>query len=216
MAFASIRYRFTFTLPTKDIRCIERFAVYRETARALGNEIENSDPEIRARKERTMRITTAMKASTLAAALGLACLLPATARAQADTLPDPDFFRISSAETAAAQTAPFARAKADFTGKFLLNYEVKCSGKTLRPGQYLLSVKSEGTRRVITIHGSGTDVNIQVRAASANRVASHSSLLVRKSGEGRRVEAVYVERLNATLYVESITSRGVTERLPIS
>jgi hypothetical protein len=37
----------------------------------------------------------------------------------------------------------------------------------------------------------------------ANRAASQSVLLVRKAGDGRSVEAVYVKALNTTLYLDS-------------
>lgn len=166
-----------------------------------------------------MKITTVVKVSTLAAALGLACLLPATLHAQADTAPDPDFFQISNTETATVQTARVAgtkEVKADFAGKVSLPYDVECSGKNLKAGQYLLSVKSQGTTRVVTIHGDGANVNIQAHVVPANGAASHSALLVRKSGEERKLEGVYVEALNATLYLETNTRQGVTQRLPIS
>jgi hypothetical protein len=157
-----------------------------------------------------VKITTAVKASVFAAALGFACLLPATVRAQAEVAPD--FYELSNTETTAAQ------AKANFEGTFSLPYHVQCSGKDLKPGQYLVSVKSEGESRVVTIHGSGENVKIQVHEAPANGAVSQSALLVRKSGEGRRLEGVYVERLNTMLYLETNTngSQGETERLPIS
>jgi len=166
-----------------------------------------------------MKITTAVKASVFTAVLGFACLLPATAHAQADV--SPDFYPLPNTETIAAQPAQVAsakQAKADFEGKFSLPYEVKCSGKNLKSGKYLLSVKSEGKGRVVTIHRSGEEVSIRVREVPTNRAASQSALLVRKSDEGRRLEAVYVEGLNAMLYPETDTmgSHGRMERLPIS
>ena len=108
--------------------------------------------------------------------------------------------------------------KADFEGKVSLPYAVKCGGKSLKAGQYLLSVKSEGTSRVVTINGSGENVNIHMREVLTNRWASQSALLVRKSGEGRRLEAVYVEGLNTMLYPDTNPngSHARTERLPIS
>jgi hypothetical protein len=166
-----------------------------------------------------MKITTAVKASMITAALGFACLLPATARAQSDM--SPDEYAFSATETTGAQPVRAANpklTKADFEGKVSLPYAVKCGGKSLKAGQYLLSVKSEGTSRVVTINGSGENVNIQMREVLTNRWASQSALLVRKSGEGRRLEAVYVEGLNAMLYPDTNPngSHARTERLPIS
>ena len=82
----------------------------------------------------------------------------------------------------------------------------------------MLSVKSQGTSRVVTLHGAGQNMTMRVHQVSPNRAASQSALLVRKSGEGRRLEAVYVEGLNATLYLNTNPdgSSARMERLPIS
>jgi hypothetical protein len=169
--------------------------------------------------EKMMKITTAMKASMFTAALGLACLLPVTAHAQADV--SPDFYPLSNTETIVAQPAQVASTKptkSDFEGKVSLPYDVKCSGKNLKSGQYSLSVKSEGKGRVVTIHRRGEEVSIRVREVPTNRAGSQSALLVRKSDEGRRLEAVYVEGLSAMLYLETGTmgDHDRMERLPIS
>ena len=164
-----------------------------------------------------MKITTVVKASVFGAALGIACLLPVTAHAQADV--SPDHFELLNTETPAAPPALVAStkdAKADFQGKFSLPYHVQCSGKNLKPGEYQLSVKSEGTNRVIAIHGRGANLNIQARVVPANRAESQSAVLVRKSGQSRSLEGVYVEALNAMLYLETSTGLGVMERVPIS
>ena len=164
-----------------------------------------------------MKIMTAMKASMITAALALACLLPATARAQSDMSPDEFAF---SAEEAAATAQPVRaeQAKADFQGQVSLPYDVSCNGKNLKAGPYLLSVKSDGTNQVVTLKGAGEAVRINVRAIPANRVAIHSAVLVRKSANGRRLEAVYVENMKSTLYVK-ISPAGTEapmEQLPIS
>jgi hypothetical protein len=181
--------------------------------------MKNSSAKIRGIEEKKMRIVTVVKTSMITVALGFACLLPATARAQSDM--SPDEFAFSAPQTTAAQPAQSAAtqiAKADFEGKVSLPYNVKCGGKNLKAGQYLLSVKSEEGARVVTINGSGENVNIHMREVLTNRWASHSALLVGKSSEGRRLEAVYVEGLNAMLYPDTNPngSHARTERLPIS
>jgi hypothetical protein len=96
---------------------------------------------------------------------------------------------------------------------------VKCGSKNLKAGRYSLSVKSEEGARVVTINnGSGESVNIHMREVLTNRWTSQSALLVGKSSEGRRLEAVYVEGLNAMLYPETNPngSHARTEQLPIS
>ena len=166
-----------------------------------------------------MRIATVVRGSMLLAVLGFACLLPARVYAQVDAQPDPDLYEGPSAAAMAAHTAATAHAKeakADFAGKFSLPYNVECGGKNLRAGQYSISVKSEGTNRVLNIHNSAANLNIPVRVVPASQGASRSAALVRTSGEGRKLEAVYVEGLNATLHLEANTGYGAMERLPIS
>ena len=183
--------------------------------------MKNSNSEIKAKgkEEKKMKITTIAKISVYAATLGLAFMLPATAHAQSDMAPDE--YPFSATEVAIAQplqTATTNQSKTDFEGKVSLPYAVKCGSKNLKPGQYSLSVKSEGTSQVVTINGGGQNMNMPVREVSTHRVTSPSALLVRKSGEGRKLEAVYVDGLKATLYLEASTSEGQAriERLPIS
>lgn len=167
-----------------------------------------------------MKMTTVVKISLYAAALGLACLLPVTARAQSDVMPDS--FPFSADEATAAPVVQIAQiddvnqTTVAFEGKVSLPYNLKCAGKNLKAGQYLLSVKSEGTSRVVRIHGSGEDMNIRVREVPMRQTATQSALLVRKSNQGRRLEAVYVEGLNAMLYLNASASHAGMERLPIS
>ena len=178
-----------------------------------------SSAEIRDPEEKQMKITTAVKTSLITVALGVAFMLPATARAQSDM--SPDEFAFSAPQTTTAQPARSAAAqfaKADFEGKVSLPYNVKCGSKNLKAGQYSLSVKSEEGARVVTINGSGENVNIHMRQVLTNRWASQSALLVGNSSEGRRLEGVYVEGLNAVLYPDTNPdgSYARTERLPIS
>jgi hypothetical protein len=180
----------------------------------------NSKRKIRGRKEKEMKVTTVVKSSVFAAALGLACLLPATTHAQADV--SPDIYEVVSTETVVAeqqvQAAANATKPADFQGHFALPYEVRCKGKSLRSGQYALSVKSEGTGRVVTITRNGETMNIRAQELTGNPAASHSTVLVRKSHEGRLLEAVYVRQLNMLLFLDTnaTAQSGRMERLPIS
>jgi hypothetical protein len=181
--------------------------------------MHNSNSRIQEKKETVMKTNTVAKISMFAVALGFACMLPATARAQSDVMPDS--YAFSAEETAAVQplqSAGAAIAKADFEGRVSLPYDVKCEGKNLKAGQYFVSVKSEGENRVVTLHGSGQNVNVRVHEVPANRAASQSVLMVRKAGDGRSVEALYVKALNTTLYLDSSlngTHVGM-DRLPIS
>jgi len=172
------------------------------------------------KKETKVKMTTVVKGSIFAAALGLACLLPTTTHAQADV--SPYVYEVVSAETTTAEQQLIAAANtakpADFQGRFALPYEVRCKGKSLKSGQYALSVKSEGTGRVVTITRNGETMNIRAQELAGNAAASQSTVLVRKSHEGRLLEAVYVRQLNMLLYLDTnaATQSGQMERLPIS
>jgi hypothetical protein len=171
------------------------------------------------KKETKVKMTTVVKGSIFAAALGVACLLPTTTHAQADV--SPEVYENVSTETIVAQQQLLAAntAKpADFKGSFALPYEVRCKGKSLKSGQYALSVKSEGTGRVVTITRNGETMNIRAQELAGNAAASQSTVLVRKSHEGRLLEAVYVRQLNMLLYLDTnaATQSGQMERLPIS
>lgn len=167
-----------------------------------------------------MKMTTVVKSSVVAAALGLVCLLPTTTHAQAEV--SPDVYEVVSAETIAAEQQLIAASNtakpADFQGRFALPYEVRCKGKSLKAGQYSVSVKSEGTTRVVTLAHNGETMNIPAQEVAGNAAASQSTVLVRKSHEGRLLEAVYLRQLNMLLYLDTnaATQSGQRERLPIS
>lgn len=188
--------------------------------RGMRNDIKPNS-KIQAKKETTMKMTTLVKASIFAATLGFASMLAPAARAQADAMPNPDEFPFEAPQATAAQPVQLAAtnvANANFEGKVSLPFSVHCGAKNLKPGQYLLSVKSQGTSRVITLHGAGQNMTMRVHEVSTHRGPSQSALLVRKSGEGHRLEAVYVAGLNATLYLNTSSDAPHTrvEHLPIS
>lgn len=165
-----------------------------------------------------MKTTIAAKAGLLTLALGIACLLPTTAHAQSDVMPDSFPFSAEEAATVWAQPATTTTAKVYFQGKVSLPYGLACGSKNLKPGQYFLSVKSEGSGRVVTIHSGNENVIIRVREFAVNRSAKPSVLLVRNSANGPRLEAVYLAELSATLYLgpDATRSNAGIERLPIS
>ena len=179
----------------------------------------SSESNMAEKKEMKVKMTMAVKGSIFAAALGIACLLPVTTHAQADV--SPDFYPLANTETTAAtQQAQVANntKPADFQGKFALPYDVRCKGKSLKSGQYSLSVKSEGTNRVVTIARNGETMNIRAQELVGNPAASRSTVLVRKSHEGRMLEAVYLRELNTTLFLDgnAAAQSGQMERLPIT
>jgi hypothetical protein len=186
----------------------------------MRNDIKTNS-KIQTKRETTMKMTTLVKASMFAATLGFISMLAPAARAQADAMPNPDDFPFEAPQATAAQPVQIAAAQvanADFEGKVSLPFNVHCGAQNLKPGQYLLSVKSQGTSRVVTLQSDGQNMTMRVHEVSAHRGSSQSALLVRKSGAGRRLEAVYVAGLNATLYLNTSPDGSHTriEKLPIS
>jgi hypothetical protein len=191
-----------------------------KTAPITKGKTMNVKSKFQDKKERAMKMTMAVKGSIFAAALGVVCLLPITTHAQADV--SPDIYELANTETTAAtqqtQVATNTANPTDFHGQFALPYDVRCKGKSLKSGQYSLSVKSEGTSRVVTIARNGETMNIRAQELTGNPAASRSTVLVRKSHEGRMLEAVYVRELNALLYLDmnAAAQSGRMERLPIT
>jgi len=170
-------------------------------------------------KEREMKGNTVVKASIFAAVLGVACLLPATAHAQAEVSPE-TYANLSdmTMTTQPVQVASNTATSTEFQGQFSLPYNVHCSGKKLTSGKYMLSVKSEGLNRVVTIARDGQVTKLQARELPGRPATSQSALLVRKSADGRVLAAVYVQQLNAMLFLDgnAAAQSGHMERLPIS
>jgi hypothetical protein len=140
-----------------------------------------------------------------------------TAHAQAEV--SPDHYELSNTEVTPALNAAIAGAKqtkADFTGKFSLPYSVRCNGQDLRPGEYLISVKARGTSQVVTIQETNTNLTFQARMVPANERMNGSTMIVRKSPKGRKLEGVYVAQLSSILYFQPVASAGSIERVPIS
>ena len=161
----------------------------------------------------------AMKGSIFAAALGVACLLPATTHAQAEV--SARYLQRCQHRDDCGRAAPDGgqyREGCKLPEQFALPYEVRCKGKSLKLGQYSLSAKSEGTTRIVTLARNGETMNIPAQELTVNPKTSHSTVLVRKSQEGRMLEAVYVLRLNLLLFLDgnAATQSGQMERLPIT
>jgi hypothetical protein len=163
-----------------------------------------------------MKVKIFVEASAFIAALGLACLLPGTAHAQFE--PAPDFFELSTTAPPAAQPTQIAAnaSMGDFHGTFSLPYDVECSGHNLKSGQYTLSVKSDGTNRMVTMLGGTQEMNIRVRRVLANSRAGRSALVMRKSGDRRLLEAVYVQKLNLLLYLDESAERSWVRMEPLN
>ena len=159
---------------------------------------------------------------TLAALSGLIPLGAPPARAQSEI--DPDHF-------ASPNTEPFRMVKADirsdvgtirYDGKFQLAYAVECNGKSLGPGRYSVSLRSDGQVGWGTLHLGGQAIGIG--GVVRRQVHKHGTdaLIVEIKGTTRRLSAIQLAMLDFVLdpgpqlrnSVESAPGR--LERLPLT
>lgn len=142
-----------------------------------------------------MKMTTT-KITWMIAGLVLACFLPATTRAQAET--GADEYKTPASTTEAAAVKP------SFQGSFSLAYPVGCGGNKLDPGKYTLSMKTEGMHKTVTIHREGSDVVLAVLSVSQIPASGQNALLVRH-GPGPKshtIEGVYLDNIKTVFYLD--------------
>jgi hypothetical protein len=132
----------------------------------------------------------------LAGWVGLVALGGSPARAQSEV--DPDHFESSNVE-------PFEKAKINarseatairYDGKFTLPYTVQCSGKSLPPGTYSVSLHSDGKIGQATLKQGGRAMAFPgVVHKQAQKYAS-DALVVELKGKTRRLSAIQVAELD--------------------
>jgi hypothetical protein len=131
----------------------------------------------------------------LAGLSGLIAIGPSSAGAQSEI--DPDHFESPNVE-------PFERAKVNtrseamatrYDGKFTLPYAVQCSGKSLPPGRYSVSLHSDGKIGQATLKQKGRAISIPgVVHKQAHKYGS-DALVVELSRKTRRLSAIQVAEL---------------------
>lgn len=167
-----------------------------------------------------MRNMMIVRAGMVVVGLGLAAMFPVTCKAQAEVAPD--FYEAADMQPIdqhPMQAAATEKKSPELQGKVTLAHAVQCPEARLAPGEYAVSVDVNGTDRPITLSRNGEVTRIHARTALHVDTPSPSALLIEKSWRGRKLEGVYVDKLNLILYVNSEGKRalfGRTERVPIS
>ncbi len=132
----------------------------------------------------------------LAGLSGLIAIGAPSARAQSEV--DPDHFESINVE-------PFDRAKIDssreasairYDGKFTLPYTVQCSGKSLPPGRYSVSLHSDGKIGQATLKQAGQVIGIAGVVHKLAHKYGSDALVVELNGRTRRLSAIQVAELN--------------------
>ena len=126
----------------------------------------------------------------------LAALGGSPARAQSEV--DPDHFESSNVE-------PFEKAKINasseatairYDGKFTLPYAVQCSGKSLPPGTYSVSLHSDGKIGQATLKRRGRAIGIPGMVHKQVQKYDGDTLVVELNGRTRRLSAIHMAELD--------------------
>jgi hypothetical protein len=130
-----------------------------------------------------------------AGCVGWAALGAASARAQEV---DPDHFELSNVKPneEARTNASGEEAAIRYDGKVTLPYTVQCSGKSLPPGKYSVSLHSEGKIVQATLKQKDQVVAVLATAYKQARKYESDALLVERKGKMRRLSAIQVAQLS--------------------
>jgi hypothetical protein len=127
--------------------------------------------------------------------VGLAALAGSPACGQSEI--DPDHFEGPKVE-------PLEKAKTDangqiasvrYQGRFSLPYAVQCNGVSLRPGNYSVSLRSDGKIGHATLNQEGQTIGITGVIDRQERKQGDDALLVEHNGNTRKLSAIQVTEL---------------------
>lgn len=135
---------------------------------------------------------------------------------------DPDHFESPNVE-------PFTKAKANgsrdaatiqYDGKFNLPYAVKCNGKSLRPGEYSISLHSDGKVGRAILNQKGQTIGIAGLIHNQGHARADHVLLIEHDGKTRRLSVIQVAELDFILDAEHIEHSSAStlrriEKLPL-
>lgn len=131
----------------------------------------------------------------LAGWVGLAAFGGSLAWAQSEVAPD--HFELSNVE-------PFDKPKTNasgevkaisYDGKFTLPYTVQCSGKSLPPGKYSVSLHSDGKIAKAILMQRGRAIGIPGVVRKQEQESGSNALVVELNGKTRRLKAIQVAQL---------------------
>lgn len=101
-----------------------------------------------------------------------------------------------AAVAGAAQAQQLPRYERNFT----LPVEVRWGGTVVAPGNYTLTLDPAGPDGLIALHGEGRAAVIMPRAIARHAAGRENMLIVKREGEVRTVEALYLADLDLVLY----------------
>lgn len=117
-----------------------------------------------------------------------------TARGQAEIAPD----HYEASDSQSGPTKAAANTKdvlIHYEGNFTLRYSVQCEGRSLRPGDYLVSLDSDGSTVRVTLNRRDQAVKIEGVPEKQPRYRGRDALLVQRSGDNRELSAIHIAHL---------------------
>jgi hypothetical protein len=131
----------------------------------------------------------------LAGWVGLVALGGSPARAQSEV--DPDHFESPNVEPfeKATTNARSEAAEIHYDGKVTLPYTVQCSGKSLPPGRYSVSLHSDGKIGKAILMQGGRAIGISGVVHKQAQKFESGALVVELNGKRRSLSAIQVAEL---------------------
>ena len=122
-----------------------------------------------------------------------------TERGQAEIAPD--HYEASDSQSGPAKAAANTKAVLiHYEGTFTLRYSVQCEGRSLRPGDYVVSLDSDGSTVRVTLNRRDQAVKIEGVPEKQPRYRDRDALLVQRSGDNRELSAIHIAHLELLLH----------------
>ena len=119
----------------------------------------------------------------------------ANSRAQGQAEIAPDHYEATDSDSRPANTAKTKAARVHYEGNFTPPYRVRCEGKSLRPGDYVISLDSDGGTVQVTLNRRDQGVRIEGVPEKQPRYRGRDALLVQRSGDNRELSALHIAQL---------------------
>jgi len=156
----------------------------------------------------------------IACVAGLVAIGGSSAYAQSEI--DPDHFESPNVEsfTKAKVSSGSNVAAIQYDGTFSLPYAVKCNGKSLRPGEYSISLHSDGKVGRATLKHKSQTIGIAGLIHNQEHTRADHALLIEHDGKTRRLSMIQVAELDFILDAEHIERSSASrlrriEKLPL-
>jgi hypothetical protein len=139
---------------------------------------------------------------------------------------NPDHYETSDSAAYTAKASPAIQpARLHYEGNFTLPHDVKCEGKSLHPGAYVVSLDSDGTTVKVTLNLNDQSVRkdqavrIETVPQRQARYRGQDAVVVERSGDTRQLSAIHIAQLDLVFPLSEASQAAgggqSIERLPV-